>query len=471
MSSQHNHSHNNSGEKKRVALASMLASGGLSIAKFIAAILTGSLGMLSEAVHSLVDMIATIVTWFAVSWADKPADDDHHYGHEKIENVAALFEAILLAGTAVFIAYHAIIRLLARSNEVEVTWWATAILVISIVVDFNRSHVLNKTALATSSAALAADAKHFSADMWSSLAALIGLAGVWMGWVWTDSVAALIVSAFIAYMGWGLGRESFYALLDTAPKGVTDSLRRIVNAEPQILHIDQLRVRTVGGSVFASITADVPRVMAVNDLVALNDQLKQNILTVHPKADVTITLNPIELDNETAMQKVVLIAAQAGASIHHLTVQRIADNLAVSFDFEVDGTTSLKFAHDRATALEAKIREALGSDVEVESHIEPQPLQLIDGTTARSQIATLIEKSLRLAAKREKLLSDIHNVRVRKTSAGLFVHYHCRFAPKLKINLVHAVVDRIENRLMDKHKDIRRVVAHAEPVGEAQHML
>jgi cation diffusion facilitator family transporter len=469
MSAHHNHS--NATEKKRVALVSILASGGLSIAKFIAAILTGSLGLLSEAVHSLVDMLATIVTWFAVNYADKPADDDHHFGHEKIENVAALFEAVLLVGTAVFIAYHAIMRLLSGAHDVEVTWWATAILVISIIVDFNRSRALQSTAEATASAALAADAKHFSADMYSSFAALVGIGGVFIGWVWMDSVAALIVSGFIASIGWGLGKETFYALLDTAPEGVATEISRLANSEPLVLHVNQLRVRPVGGSLFISLALDIPRVTAITEIVSLQEKLKSKILVLHPKADVTITIHPVELDNETVLQKVALIAAQDGASIHHLTVQKLGEKLAVSFDLEVEGETSLQLAHDQATTLETKIRDALGVDVEVESHIEPQPLQLIEGESASPKISALIEKSLRLAARGEKLLSDIHNVRVRETEGGLFVHYHCRFAPSQSITIVHGVVDRIENTLQEKHKNIRRVVAHAEPVGQAEHKL
>ena len=268
----HDHSHHHS-EKKRVALISMVASGGLSLAKFVAALLTGSLGMLSEAIHSLVDMTATIVTWFAISWGDKPADHDHHYGHAKIENVAALFESFLLVGTAIFIAYEAIKRLLNGHADVEVTWWATAILIISMFIDFNRSRALRKTAKATSSAALAADAQHFEADMWSSLAALIGLVGVWYGWQWTDAVAGLLVSIFIATIGWKLGRQTIATLLDKAPEGATVDIRRLAEHMSGVLRVEQLRVRPVGSALFVSLTADVPRMMAITDIVALKDNL------------------------------------------------------------------------------------------------------------------------------------------------------------------------------------------------------
>lgn len=458
-------------EKKRVALISVLASGGLSLSKFAAALLTGSLGMLSEAVHSLVDMIATIITWFAISWGDKPADADHHYGHAKIESVAALFEAGLLISTAAFIAYHAILRLIQGNSDVLVAWWAIGILIISIFVDFNRSRALRKTAKLTSSVALAADAQHFESDMWSSFAALIGLLGVWYGWQWTDAVAGLLVSLFVAIIGWKLGWQTIGILLDKAPEGATEDIRQLAENMSGVLRVEQLRVRPVGATMFVSLTADVPRMMAITDIMALKENLTHQIMKLHTNADVTVTINPIELDNETAFDKVTLISAQRGLSIHHLTVQRLEKKLAVSFDLEVEGSTQLQAAHAIATDLEVAIRSSLGAEVEVESHIEPQPLQLIEGQNADAKISQNVEIALRKFAKTEPALSDIHSVRVRSTDDGLFVHYHCRFAPNQTIYAVHSVVDRIENNLQTKFPIIKRVVAHAEPVGQARHRL
>jgi cation diffusion facilitator family transporter len=463
--------HNHHSEKKRVAAISMAASGGLSLAKFAAALLTGSLGMLSEAIHSLVDMAATMVTWFAINWSDQPADDDHHYGHAKIESVAALFESGLLIGTAIFIAYEAILRLMSGHSDVEVTWWAIAILIISIIVDFNRSRALHAAAASTSSAALAADAIHFASDMWSSFAALLGLVGVWLGWTWTDAMAGLIVSVFIAHIGWALGNETLATLLDKAPEGASDELRQLAANTPGVLNVEKLRIRPVGSVLFISLVADVPRMTAITEIVAIKDSLNERIKAAYPNADVTVTVNPVELDSETAFDKVSLIAAQRGLAIHHLTVQRLGTTLAVSFDLEVEGKTSLTKAHETATALEDAIRSSLGADVEVESHIEPQPLQLINGKPADESTAESVEKSLRVLAKKEKALSDVHNVRVRFTDGGLFVHYHCRFGKTQTINTVHAIVDRIENALQAKFPNIKRVVAHAEPVGQARHKL
>jgi cation diffusion facilitator family transporter len=316
MSGQHTHSHH--AEKKRVAQISLLASFGLSVAKFAAAIFTGSLGMLSEAIHSLVDMGATIITWFAISWSDQPADDDHHYGHAKVESIAALFESALLIGTATFIAYEALQRLRLGHSEVEVTWWAAGLLVLSMLIDFNRSRALRQTAIITSSAALAADAKHFESDMWSSLAALIGLGGVWLGWQWTDAIAGLLVSFFIAYIGWGLGKNTFASLLDRAPEGASSEIQALADQTEGILTASQIRVRTVGSTLFIAVIADVPRMMPVTSIVAVKDRLTADIIAKFPTADVTVTTNPVALDSETAFEKINLIANQRGLAIHHL---------------------------------------------------------------------------------------------------------------------------------------------------------
>jgi divalent metal cation (Fe/Co/Zn/Cd) transporter len=342
---------------------------------------------------------------------------------------------------------------------------------LSMLIDFNRSRALSRTAEATASAALAADAKHFESDMWSSLAALIGLCGVWWGWQWTDAVAGLLVSAYIAFIGWGLGNHTLASLLDKAPAGAAEDIRKMADKIDGVLSVSQLRVRQVGRILFIAIVADVPRMMAITSIVAIKDQLTEEIKARYPLADVAVTANPVAVDSESAFDKISLIAAQRGLAIHHLTVQQISGRLAVSFDLEVEGATPLKKAHSQATALEDAIRNSLGSDVEVESHIEPQPLRLVDGKAADAKTAKSVEASLRRFAKVEKSLSDVHNVRVRLTGGGLFVHYHCRFAPSQTIDVVHAVVDRIENALQKRHPDIKRVVAHAEPLGQARHQL
>ena len=456
-------------EKQRVVINSVLASFGLTIAKFAAGIFTGSLGILSEAMHSLVDLGATLVTWFAISWGDQPPDDEHHYGHAKAESVAALIETGLLFLITGWIILEAVQRLASGTQSVEITWWAVAIIAGSIVIDFNRSRALRAVAAKTSSEALEADALHFSSDMWSSAFVLLGLIAVWAGFPFADAMAALVVSVFVALAGFRLGKRTLATLLDTAPAGATAEVRAIVEAGQGVLQITSLRLRPAGPTLFTSVVVEVRRTMPVDDIVKLKETLTQQITAKFPTADVTIAVNPVALNDETVFQRVMLIASQRSLAIHHLTVQEINSQLAVSFDLEVDGLMELSLAHEHATELENAIQQELGADVEVESHIEPQPERHLAGVEAASKTSKAIVLLLRALAKRQPRLSDLHNIRVRENDQGLFIHYHCRFAPTETIDDVHEIVDGIENGLQAKFPKIRRVIAHAEPVGRGRH--
>jgi cation diffusion facilitator family transporter len=462
---------NHTAEKQRVALYSLLASGGLAIVKFAAAIVSGSLGLLSEAFHSLMDFAATALTLLAVRVSDKPADEDHHYGHAKAESVVALIETGMLFAVTAWVTYEAIKRLMAGSHEIELSWWLFAIVIASIVIDYNRSRALKKTADKTGSAALAADALHFAADMWSSFAVLIGLALVWLGYGFADSAAALVVAVFVARAAWSLGKQTLNNLLDAAPAGATEKITSQVEPLNGVLGIKQLRVRPAGPTLFVDMIVDVPRTYPVLQREVLRQNIAKAIASEFENADSSIQLNPVELDSETAFDKVAMIAEKHGLKTHHLAVQKLGDRLAVSFDVEVDAATTLLNAHDRVTALETEIRNGLGADVEVESHIEPLEPRLLDGAPPSIKTAQKIDAVLRKLADKEKQLSDVHNVRIRSNAAGLYVHYHCRFAPELTIAIVHAATDRIEVALMAAEPDIKRVVAHAEPIGHAHHKL
>ncbi len=464
--------HTNHGEEKnRVALLSAVASAGLALAKILAAVATGSLAMLSEAVHSLIDFGATIVTMFAVRIGTRPADDDHHFGHAKVESLAALLETLLLATTACVVSYLAVRRLLAHEVDVEFSPWAVALLVVSILVDYNRSRALSKAAESTSSDALAADALHFDADMWSSGAAVIGFIGIYLGLPWADSIMAILISLFIAWNAYHLARKSMATLLDEAPAGTTDRIRTQLLGSPEVLRVAQIRVRPAGPTLFVDTTIDVRRTLPVLEIAALKSQLTSEIARHFPSADVTIAANPVELDNETAFEKVNLIARHHALAIHHLLVQKVEDRLAVSFDLEVDGAMSLDDAHGKATVLESDIRDSLGDDVEVESHIEPLPERMLLGKPATEKRHKSFEAKLLRFAARQKLLSNIHNVRVRETDDGILLHYHCRFPGDTTVSEVHAAVDHLEDLLKADNANITRVVAHAEPLKAERHRL
>lgn len=458
-------------EKAAVATMSLLASLALAIAKFAAALFSGSLGLLSEAFHSILDFAATAVTLFAIRYAERPADEDHPFGHAKMESVAALVETAMLFGVTGWIVYESVSRLIYGGHTVEVSWWIFAVVLASIVIDYNRSRALQATADSTSSEALAADALHFRADLWSSCAVLLGLCLSLAGFTWADPAAALVVAGFVANAAVGLGKRTLATLLDAAPAGLALSLSETARAVDGVLAVSNVRARPAGPTLFVELTIDVARTLHVSRIVEIKKEVAREISRLHPSADINVSTNPVAIDDESAHDKIMHIARVHEAPIHHITIQVNDGRLAVSFDLEVDGDTSLQVAHAQATTLEAAIRDGLGGDVEVESHIEPRPPALLHGTEPSARLRTRVNAELHKLAKREKKLSDLHNIRMRATEEGLFIHYHCRFAPETAVQEVHDIVDRIEMKLVETVSGIARVVAHAEPVGHERHRL
>jgi cation diffusion facilitator family transporter len=451
-------------EKEKAALGSIAASAALTAAKASVGLLTGSLAILSEAGHSLLDLAATILTYIAVRISGKPADAEHQYGHGKVESVAALAETALLFLLAAGVAFEAVQRLVGeRVYSVEATAAAFAIIAISIVVDFFRARTLGRVAEKTSSQALEADALHFSSDMWSSVAVLIGLGGVALGYSWADAAAALVVAIFICVAGWRLGRRTIDALTDTAPAGVRERVAAIAQRVPGIVGVERVRARPAGAVLFVELAVGVNRTLPLDRVAAIKERLTRAIRAELPEAEVTITTEPRALDDETVRERVMLIARNGGLAVHHVAVQALGDRLSVSADLEVEGTLPLAAAHETASRLEEAIREELGPEVEVETHIEPLPAVLLAGRDATAARITEISEALAALATTVLGLGEVHDVRVRETIDGEIVNFHCRVDSMLTVSAVHDLVDGIERGLRGRFPDIARVIGHAEP--------
>ena len=450
--------------KEQVALGSIVASAGLTVAKTVVGLATGSLAILSEAGHSLIDLAATIMTYFAVRVSGKPADAEHHYGHGKIESVSALAETALLFVLSGIVIWAAVGRLLSvAEHSVDATRWAFAVIAVSIVVDFVRARVLYRVADKTASEALEADALHFSSDMWSSIAVLVGLAGVALGYHWTDSVAAIIVALFVCLAGWRLGSRTISTLTDTAPAGVADKIIAATKRIKGVVAVERVRARTVGATLFVDLSVAVSRTVPLDRVAILRMAIIAAIRKVTPGAEVNVAVTPRALDDETVLERVMVIARNKALAVHHVTVHAIANRLSVSLDLEVDGTLSLAAAHDIASDLEAAIRDELGPEVEVETHIEPLQLIGVSGREAPAERVTAVQAELSKLSSKVRFVREVHDVRVRDTKEGEIVNFHCRVDPGLTVRDVHDKVDELERGLRRRFPEIKRVIGHAEP--------
>jgi cation diffusion facilitator family transporter len=450
--------------KEQAAFWSIIASGTLTLGKLVAGLMSGSLALISEAGHGLLDTGATILTYFAVRAADKPADEEHHYGHGKIEAVAALIETGLLMVLAAFVLFEAARRLMGHPAQVEATPLAFAVLVISIIVDFYRYRALARIAKETRSDALAADALHFSSDLVSSILVLIGLAATKFGFAQGDTLAAIGVSLFIGVAGWRLGRRTIDTLVDAAPVGTADLIRGVATETPGVVAVDSIRVRPAGAQTFAELTVHVARTLPLDRVILIKERLADAVRNAIPDVNVTVTANPVALDEETVLERVLLIAAKRRVPVHHVTVQDLGNRRSVSLDIEVDGRMSLSAAHIVASRFETAIRDELGPSTEVETHIEPLVVASLDGRNADDASVEQVRSSLARHAATSGTITDVHNVRVRETSHGLVVNYHCRVNPALDVATVHDHVDRLEHLVRSDVPGINRIVSHTEPV-------
>jgi len=452
-------------EKEQVALTSIFASAGLTVAKAIVGISTGSLGLLSEAGHSAIDFGATVMTYAAVRLSGKPADAKHPYGHGKIEALSALAATAMLFLLAGVVTWEAISRLIAPGHhQVETTVWAFGVIIVSIVVDFFRARALSRTAKATHSHALEADALHFSSDLWSSLAVLAGLIAVHFGAHWADAAAALLVSVLICIAGWRLGRRTIDALIDMAPPGASDAITEAAAAVSGVVKVEQVRARAVGEQTFVDLTVAVSRTLPLDRVNAIKREIAAAIAERVRGADSIVNTDPVALSSETVLDRIMVIARNRALAVHHVTVHDIGERRAVSLDLEVDGKLTLRAAHELADALEDAIAAELGPGVEVETHIEPLQPEDASGREAPPERVRAVEIALAELAPETRALRDIHDVRVRETDDGEIVNFHCTVDPDLSVQDVHERVDTLERALRVRSPSIKRVIGHAEPM-------
>jgi len=281
-------------EKQDVAGVSVVAAVFLTGLKFVAGILTGSLGLLSEALHSGLDLVAAVITWFSVRISDRPPDADHHYGHGKIENFSALIETLLLFITCGWIIFEAVHRLLTGNTHIEVTVYSYLVVIVSIFIDFFRSRALSKVAKKTHSQALEADALHFSSDILSSAVVLVGLIFSGFGYYFADSIAALGVSAIVLGLSFRLGKRAVDVLLDKSPADIKKKVETVLSQNSRITHFHDVKVRTSGPYTFIEVNIHVTPELTIGQAHDISHRVEDQIKKAIEHCEVHIHIEPEE---------------------------------------------------------------------------------------------------------------------------------------------------------------------------------
>lgn len=281
-------------EKLNVALVSVFAAVFLTGSKLIIGIMTGSLGILSEALHSGLDMVAAVITYFTVRVSDKPADKHHHFGHGKTENFSALVETLLLLITCIWIIYEAFSRLMTGNTHIEISVWSYLVVIGSIIIDISRSRALSRVAKKYNSQALEADALHFSTDIWSSAVVLLGLICANFGFYFADSIAALGVSIIVLSVSYKLGKRAIDALLDKAPLEIIDQIKEILKEFDEVKHYHGLKVRSAGADTFVKVNVHLEPDLSLRQVHEICDRIEKGIGFRVKRSEVAIHAEPHE---------------------------------------------------------------------------------------------------------------------------------------------------------------------------------
>lgn len=452
-------------KKQKIALSSVIASFLLTAMKLVVGIVTGSIGIISEAAHSALDFGAVSLTYACVKVSDKPADREHQYGHAKVESIAALVETCILVFTSGWIIYEAVHRLLSKTSEVRVAWYSVLVLVISIIVDFSRSRALQRVAMETNSQALEADALHFGSDIFSSAVVLVGLIFVASGIVWADSIAGIAVALLIVLAAFRLGKKTVDVLIDAAPAGLTDQIASTTRSVEGVIKVEKIRVKPAGPFVFVEMTLDVSRTFSLEKAQSICSSIEDKIRKLLPVADITINTKPIALDCETIAERVHIIGLNHNLHLHNICSNIVEDKRHISFDVEVDHNFTIKEAHEVVSSLEKDIRREFDGDLAISAHIDPlrpeekrsRPVSPDEETTVRNIIVG--------AAETVDRIREVHDIQIRKTEKEkLFITLHCTFDDGVLLEDVHAITSRLEGVIYKSLPNAYRVIIHAEPL-------
>lgn len=480
-------------EKRLVALSSVGAAIGLTGIKFVVALLTGSLGLLAEAAHSALDLVAALMTFFAVRVADKPADATHNYGHGKVENLSAFLESALLLLTAIWIIYESIQRLLFHGQEVQTSVWAFVVMIIAVAVDFTRSRALLRVARKLGSQALEADALHFSTDIWSSLVVIAGLAIVAIGRTWhlpawleqADAVAALGVSLIVIWVSLRLARETIDALTDHAPQEIDEQLRQTIQSVKDVAEVRRVRARRAGNKLFADVVIAAPRTFTFEQIHELSDRVESEAtkavrqLSPGNEIDVLVHVEPTQTPSETVADQIYYLAERQGLHAHDIHVREVNGKLEADFDLEVQSDMTLEQAHEIATCLEQAILKDNPLLRQVTTHLEAPSAHIERRQDVTNQHTEMAARVIQIA---DAIAGQgsAHHIHLYQpylslaTSNGsgkgateeldLVLHTFCD--PKIPLSQAHLQAEEIQRALRLAYPDLGSVVIHTEPPEE-----
>lgn len=452
---------------KRAAALSVLAALFLALAKLIVGILSNSIGIISEALHSGLDFVAAGITFIAVRSASKEPDEDHQFGHGKIENFSALVETIILWITCIWIAWEAL-RRIQFQEWAEPTLVGIGLMALGILVDYERSRMLYKTAVEHNSQALEADALHFSTDMLSSAVVLVGLGFVWFGFPLADPLAALGVCLVILVVSYRLARRAFDALIDRAPEGIYKEIQEVCESVPGVLNCKMARTRVSGHHTFMNVVISVSRNASVDEAHNIADSVEFALSKLGTNVDVMVHIEPSgkkdqaseEISAYNILRDLVKLHPEV-IGVHNIRIHVSHQKMHIAADLEMHSALTLGEAHDVSDHIEKGLAERIPRLEKVTFHLEdgePQD-QIIDVTALHNELAEEIKQLV----ESETPARDCHGVVITDDNTGLTVSLDCRVDPTMPLGKSHNIAELVESTIKSSFNNVTKVFVHIEP--------
>jgi cation diffusion facilitator family transporter len=443
--------------QRRTALVSVVAAATLVALKLSVGLAAHSLGLISEAIHSGTDLVAALLTFFAIGVAAHPADLSHQYGHGKAEHLAALAEASFLAAASVFIGVRALDRLFGSGGPtVDATWWAIAVVLLVIAIDASRTAILLRASRRYESAALASNALHFASDLAGSVAVLAGLLLARSGYPNADSIAALFVAVLVLAAAARLMRGNVDVLMDRAPAAAEAAARAAIAALEPDVELRRLRMRHAAGRQFADVVIGVPAGAAVGQGHAAADAVEEAVREALPKSDVVVHVEPGDEEEVRDRAHAAALAVPGVREVHNVTVLNVGPELEISLHLKLPGDLPLEDAHELAELVERSIREAVPEAAHVQTHLEP---------LAEAAESSEIERD---RAAIERLVLDETGSRPRElrfltSPDGVVAHLTLTVDGSTPLADAHAQASRVEERIRREQPEIGEIIVHTEP--------
>lgn len=455
-------------EKRTAALHSLQAAVVITSLKLIVGLTTASLGILSEAAHSGLDLVAAAVTLFSVRVSDLPADAEHQYGHGKVENFSAFIETGLLLLTCVWIVWEAARRLFFHRVEIEPTAAAFLVMGLSMALDAWRSRELKRIATRYDSQALYADALHFGTDIFSSGAVIVGLVLVMAGRRWgvswmanADPIAALFVAGVVMYVSTRLARQTIDALLDAAPAGVRARISNEVARIDGVLEMNRVRIRRAGNRYFVDLSVGMGRNLTFQKSDQITATVTDAVRRVLPDADVVVHSIARPSRRENVFDRIRAVATRNNLNVHDVSVQELGGRLHVEQHLELDENLRLKEAHEFVTEMEAEMREQVPEISSILTHIESEPATIESGDEIARDRA--LESRLKTIAREFPEVLDVHEVAFKRVRDKIYLSCHCTMSDDLPLSRVHELATALEIRFKQEAPQLFRVLIHPEP--------